>query len=85
LTAAIAYVGSRSIHSPFSTDDSNMVIPTLTSAGYLWPCDQTVSGFPFTTPCTGVGKLINAFGPEGKGEPDQQHCFNQHDGKFQMR
>jgi len=30
-------VGSHSVHSPFSTDDSNMVIPTLTSAGYLWP------------------------------------------------
>jgi outer membrane receptor protein involved in Fe transport len=58
LTAAVAYVGSRSIHSPFSTDDSNMVIPTLTSAGYLWPCDQTVAGFP-TNPCTGVGKRIN--------------------------
>jgi hypothetical protein len=38
LTAAIAYVGSRTNHSPFSTDDSNMVLPTLTSAGYLWPC-----------------------------------------------
>ena len=59
LTAAIAYVGSRSIHSPFSTDDSNMVRPTLTSAGYLWPCDQTVPGFPLTKPCTGVGTLIN--------------------------
>jgi outer membrane receptor protein involved in Fe transport len=58
LTAAVAYVGSRSIHSPFSTDDSNMVIPTLTSAGYLWPCDPTVSGFPFT-PCTGGGTRIN--------------------------
>jgi hypothetical protein len=54
VTAAIAYVGSRSVHSPFSTDDSNMVIPTLTSAGYLWPCDQSVPGFPFT-PCTGLG------------------------------
>ena len=37
LTAAIAYVGSHAVHSPFSTDDSNMVLPTLTSAGYLWP------------------------------------------------
>ena len=37
LTAAIAYVGSHAVHSPFSTDDSNMVIPTLTPAGYLWP------------------------------------------------
>lgn len=58
LTATLAYVGSRTIHSPFSTDDSNMVIPTLTSAGYLWPCDQTVGGFP-ATPCTGVGTRLN--------------------------
>jgi hypothetical protein len=58
LTAAIAYVGSRSIHSPFSTDDSNMVLPTSTSLGYLWPCDQEVSGFP-ANPCTGHGTLLN--------------------------
>jgi hypothetical protein len=58
LTAAVAYVGSRSNHSPFSTDDSNMVIPTLTSVGYLWPCDQTTPGFPLT-PCTGGGARIN--------------------------
>jgi hypothetical protein len=58
LTAVIAYVGSRTNHSPFSTDDSNMVLPTLTSAGYLWPCDQTVSGFP-STPCTGIGTRLN--------------------------
>jgi hypothetical protein len=58
LTAMVAYVGSRSLHSPFSTDDSNMVLPTLTSAGYLWPCDQTVVGFP-DTPCTGVGTRLN--------------------------
>jgi hypothetical protein len=38
LTAMLAYVGSHTVHSTFSTDDSNMVLPTLTSAGYLWPC-----------------------------------------------
>ena len=59
LTAVVAYVGSRSIHSPFSTDDSNMVMPTLTSAGYLWPCDQTVVGFPNNF-CTGHGTPINS-------------------------
>jgi outer membrane receptor protein involved in Fe transport len=58
VTAAIAYVGSHTIHSPFSTDDSNMVLPTLTSAGYLWPCDQSVAGFP-NTPCTGGGTRLN--------------------------
>jgi hypothetical protein len=58
VTAMVAYVGSRSLHSPFSTDDSNMVLPTLTSVGYLWPCDQTVPGFPDTR-CTGVGTKLN--------------------------
>ena len=63
LTAAIAYVGSHTVHSPFSTDDSNMVLPTSTSAGYLWPCDQTVQGFPFTS-CTGLG------GPNARLNPN---------------
>jgi hypothetical protein len=58
LAATVAYVGSHTIHSPFSTDDSNMVLPTFTPIGYLWPCDQSVAQFPFT-PCTGVGTRIN--------------------------
>ena len=33
----VAFVGSRSVHLPFREDDSNIVIPTLTSAGYVWP------------------------------------------------
>ena len=33
----IAYVGSRGIHLPFRTDDSDIVLPTRTSAGYVWP------------------------------------------------
>ncbi|MGA9801656.1 MAG: carboxypeptidase regulatory-like domain-containing protein [Terriglobales bacterium] len=32
-----AYVGSRGVHLPFREDDSNIVIPTPTSAGYVWP------------------------------------------------
>jgi outer membrane receptor protein involved in Fe transport len=37
LTALIGYVGSRGVHQPFRADDVNIVIPTATSAGYLWP------------------------------------------------
>jgi outer membrane receptor protein involved in Fe transport len=37
LTATIAYVGSRGVHMVFRADDENMVLPTLTPAGYLWP------------------------------------------------
>jgi hypothetical protein len=37
LTATIGYVGTHGVHEPFSTDNSNLVLPQLTSAGYLWP------------------------------------------------
>lgn len=38
VTATVGYVGSRGVHLPYRTDDSNIVLPTqLTSAGYLWP------------------------------------------------
>src|ERR1700733_8459747 len=37
LTAMVAYVGSHAVHQPFRADDMNDVLPTLTSAGYLWP------------------------------------------------
>jgi hypothetical protein len=37
LTAEIGYVGSHGVHEPFTIDDMNIVIPTLTSAGYLLP------------------------------------------------
>ncbi|MBZ5661000.1 MAG: TonB-dependent receptor [Acidobacteriia bacterium] len=37
LTVMVGYVGSHGVHQLFRADDSNMVLPTLTSAGYLWP------------------------------------------------
>jgi hypothetical protein len=37
LTATVAYVGSHSLHQLFRADDANMVLPTLTPFGYLWP------------------------------------------------
>ncbi|MGH9354764.1 MAG: carboxypeptidase regulatory-like domain-containing protein, partial [Terriglobia bacterium] len=37
LTATVAYVGSRGIHNVFRADDFDMVVPTLTPAGYLFP------------------------------------------------
>jgi hypothetical protein len=37
LTATIGYVGTRGVHQPMRIDDSNIVMPTLTSAGYVWP------------------------------------------------
>jgi hypothetical protein len=37
LSGMVAYVGSHGVHNPFRTDDINMVLPTATAAGYLWP------------------------------------------------
>jgi len=37
LTIMAAYLGSRGVHNNFVADDLNMVLPTLTPAGYLWP------------------------------------------------
>jgi outer membrane receptor protein involved in Fe transport len=45
LTAMVGYVGSRGTHLPFFLDDANIAIPTLTSAGYLWP-NPVGSGIP---------------------------------------
>jgi outer membrane receptor protein involved in Fe transport len=41
VAAMAAYVGSRGIHQPFRVDDANLVIPTSTSAGYVWPFDPS--------------------------------------------
>jgi hypothetical protein len=49
LTATLGYVGSHTLHSPFTTDDSNMVGPPQviqTPAGTLWP---TVPGTVFNS------------------------------------
>ena len=33
----VAYVGSRGVHQPFKVDEADLVIPTKTPYGYLWP------------------------------------------------
>ncbi len=37
LSAMVGYVGSRGVHQPFRVEDVDIVPPTLTSEGYLWP------------------------------------------------
>jgi len=46
LTAMIGYVGSHGVHQAFRTDDSRIIIPNKTSAGYLWPVVADDSGAP---------------------------------------
>jgi hypothetical protein len=37
LSLTVNYVGSRGVHNNFIEDNGNLVLPTATSAGYLWP------------------------------------------------
>ena len=59
-TAMVAYVGTRGIHQLFRTNDMDMVMPTLTPQGYLWPIPHN-SGTKIN-PNFGqiVGRLWNA-------------------------
>jgi carboxypeptidase family protein/TonB-dependent receptor-like protein len=50
LAAMVAYVGSRGVHQPFRVDDANLIIPTKTSAGTLWP-QVDAQGNLFTPQC----------------------------------
>jgi hypothetical protein len=52
-TASVGYVGSHGLHQAFRADDANMVLPTLTSAGYLWP-QLDVLGNVYTPQCNAV-------------------------------
>ena len=47
----IGYVGSRGIHQTVRVDDTNIVLPTRTPQGYLWP--GAASGTPKINPASG--------------------------------
>jgi len=52
LTATIGYVGSHGVHQPFRVDDGDLVMPKLTSAGYLFPqTDQDGNECILNTQC----------------------------------
>jgi outer membrane receptor protein involved in Fe transport len=56
-TLAVGYIGSRGVHLPYRTDDADIVIPTLTPQGYLWP-PLLPSGAGSGTPInTSVGRI----------------------------
>ena len=50
LAAMVAYVGSRGVHQPFRVDESDLVLPAKTPAGYLWP-KVDVLGNVYTPQC----------------------------------
>lgn len=46
LAVTLGYVGSRGVHQPYKLDNMDMVLPTLTPAGYMWPCGPDGTGNP---------------------------------------
>jgi hypothetical protein len=61
LTAMVAYVGSRGVHQPFRVDEANLTLPTLTSAGYVWPKVDAL-GNAYSAQC-------NSLDPNGPADP----------------
>ena len=74
LTSLIAYVGSRGIHQPYRPDDADIVLPTLTPAGYLFPkvdvfgnafsplCNQTDPNGPEDPSCGPPSRINEHYG-----------------------
>ena len=64
-SVTLAYVGSRGVHLPFRTDDADIVLPTLTPAGYLWPSNSTQGAGIGTRVNPNVGRIDRlAFGAD---------------------
>jgi Carboxypeptidase regulatory-like domain/TonB-dependent Receptor Plug Domain/TonB dependent receptor len=58
-TATVGYVGSRGRHQAFRADDGNIVIPTLTSAGYLYPNPVGTGTLVNSNPNVGAVRFLN--------------------------
>jgi len=82
LTAMVGYVGSRGVHEPFRVDDADIVLPTMSSAGWLFPqvdvlgnvydlaqgCTQFDPNDPAGDPaqCSPPSKINDSFGSIGR-------------------
>ncbi len=49
LALTVGYVGSRGVHEPYRMDNIDMVLPTITPEGYLWPTPNAAPPVTSTT------------------------------------
>jgi hypothetical protein len=84
LTATIGYVGSHTVHSPFTTDTSNSVGPPQviqTPAGTLWPCgpqpgNPCATGFlPNGQPSTVFNSFVGQIRPSFFSTSSHYHAL----------
>jgi len=71
LTVMVGYVGSRGVHEPFRVDDADIVLPTMSSAGWLFPQvdgggNQCIDPQCTTTTGNPPSKINNGFGSIGR-------------------
>ena len=57
LIGEVGYTGTRGVHVPFNVDDSNLVLPTATPQGYVWP-SPAGSGTVLNPSFSGIRTLL---------------------------
>jgi Carboxypeptidase regulatory-like domain/TonB-dependent Receptor Plug Domain len=75
-TLMVGYVGARGLHMRFQADDVNMVLPTATPQGYVWPCSV-----PLVPVTSAQGAVINTCVEPSTYSPP---IVNQYTGRTQM-
>jgi len=63
LSLNVGYVGSHGVHMLIRGDDGNATLPTLTSAGYLFPCGPPITGGACTPGNTSAGTSAKSTSP----------------------
>jgi Carboxypeptidase regulatory-like domain/TonB dependent receptor/TonB-dependent Receptor Plug Domain len=71
ITVMAGYVGSRGVHEPFRVDDADIVLPTMSSAGWLFPQvdaggNQCIDPQCATTTGNPPPKINDGFGSIGR-------------------
>jgi hypothetical protein len=73
-TAMIGYVGSHGVHGNTADDDFNMVPPTASPLGYLWPCETGALPYSPSATVGNINACFNGGGPAASPFPE----FNTH-------
>ena len=77
LSVSAGYVGTRGVHMVTKTTEDDIVEPTLTSAGWLWPDRSAKPQFP--------AKVVNGDCIPSEWQPEDQYKFRRHQGHLLVR